>query len=276
MPVPADTASSFGTYALSGWRASCLRTAQAMPANWFGRRGALLLRKLVLKTGPQVIDAEVEGLRFRLYMRDNVSERKYLFLPQFFDAEERALLRATLKEGGVFVDIGANAGIYSLCGAKAVGASGRVLSIEPNPAVAERLRFNLSLNGFGGRAMIEQAGVSDSAGHFDLMLDESNLGGSSLSLARSEKAISVRCDLLQDILAAQSIAHIDALKIDIEGAEDRALMPFFRTAPASLHPRLVIIENSIKDWQQDLPAAFAAAGYRLHKKTRMNLIYIKA
>lgn len=273
--MSADTASSFGTYALDGWRAACLRTAQSMPASWAGRRGALLLRKLVLKSGPRIVDAEVEGLRFRLYMRDNVSERKYLFLPQFFDAEERALLREVLKEGGVFVDIGANAGIYSLCGAQAVGASGRVLSVEPNPVVAERLRFNLSLNGFDGRAVIEQAGVSDSAGRFDLILDESNLGGSSLALARSEKTLSVRCDLLANILAAQGIARIDALKIDIEGAEDRALVPFFRAAPAALHPRLVIIENSLKDWQLDLPNTFTAAGYRLHKKTRMNLIYFK-
>ncbi|HRI76993.1 MAG: FkbM family methyltransferase [Alphaproteobacteria bacterium] len=270
----ADTTSPFGTYALSGWRARALAAAQAMPANWLGRRGALLMRKLVLKGGPAIIDAEVEGVRFRLYMRDNVSERKYLFLPQFFDAQERKMLRETLA-GGVFVDIGANAGIYSLCGASAVGETGRVLSIEPNPAVAARLKFNISLNGFDARTHVEQAGVSDSAGHFDLVLDETNLGGSSLALQRSEKAISVRCDLLQNILSAQGITHIDALKIDIEGAEDRALIPFLRDAPPSLHPRLVVIENSQKDWQQDLPAAFAAAGYRLQATTRMNLIYIK-
>lgn len=271
----ADITSPFGTYALHGWRQKALRMAQAMPANWWGRRAALVMRKTVLKGGPDIIDAEVEGLRFRFYMRDNVSERKYLFLPQFFDAQERALLREVLQGGGVFVDIGANAGIYSLCGASAVGGGGRVVSIEPNPAVAARLRFNLSLNGFEGRTHIEQAGVSDSAGHFDLVLDESNLGGSSLALHRSEKSIQVRCDLLQNILAARGIVRIDALKIDIEGAEDRALIPFLRHAPASLHPRVVVIENSQKDWQQDLPAAFAAAGYTLQTTTRMNLIYMK-
>lgn len=271
--MPADTSSPFGRYALSGWRAACLRAAQAMPASWLGRRGALLMRKMVLKGGPDIIDAEVEGLRFRLYMRDNVSERKYLFLPQFFDAEERALLRKTLRAGSVFVDVGANAGIYSLCGAAAVGATGRTLSIEPNPAVGERLGFNLTLNGFQGRAAIEQCGVSDAAGQFDLVLDESNLGGSSLALQRSDKTISVRCDTLLDILARQGITHIDALKIDIEGAEDRALIPFFAAAPRALLPRLVVIENSPNDWQQDLPAAFIAAGYDLAKITRMNRIY---
>ncbi len=272
--MPADISSPFGRYALSGWRATCLRAAQAMPASWLGRRGALLLRKLVLKGGPDIIDAEVEGLRFRLYMRDNVSERKYLFLPQFFDAEERALLRKTLGGGGVFVDIGANAGIYSLCGAAAVGASGRALSIEPNPVVGARLAFNIALNDFQGRSAIEQCGVSDAAGQFDLVLDESNLGGSSLSLQRSDKTISVRCDTLLDILARNGITYIDALKIDIEGAEDRALIPFFESAPRTLLTKLIVIENSPKDWRQDLPAAFVAAGYDLAKTTRMNRIYI--
>lgn len=272
--MPADITSPFGTYALSGWRAFCLKRAQQMPVNWLGRRGALLMRKLVLKTGPDVIDAEADGLRYRLYMRDNVSERKYLFLPQFFDARERDLLRRQLPQGGVFVDIGANAGIYSLCGAAAVGETGRVISIEPNPAVAERLAYNLSLNGFTGRCHIEQCGVSDQAGQFDLVLDESNLGGSSLALQRSDKTISVRCDTLIDILARLDVSRIDALKIDIEGAEDRALIPFFNAAPRSLLPALVVIENSPHDWQQDLPAAFTAAGYVLAQTTRMNRIYI--
>lgn len=272
--MPADVTSPFGRYALASWRAAFLRAAHAMPAVWLGKRGALLLRKLTLKRGPDIIDAEVEGIRFRLYMRDNVSERKFLFLPQFFDAEERALLRATLKEGSTFVDVGANAGIYSLCGAAAVGASGRALSIEPNPVVGERLAFNLALNGFQDRSTIEQCGVSDAAGQFDLVLDESNLGGSSLSLQRSDKTISVRCDTLLDILARNGITQIDALKIDIEGVEDRALIPFFAAAPRSLLPKVIVIENSPKDWQQDLPAAFIAAGYELAKITRMNRIYI--
>lgn len=272
--MPADMTSPFGSYALVSWRALFLRAAHAMPANWTGRRMALLLRKLSLKHGPAVVDAAVEGLRFRFYVRDNVSERKYLFLPQFFDAEERTLLRQTLKEGSVFVDVGANAGIYSVCGAAAVGASGRMLSIEPNPVVAERLAFNLSLNGFDGRAVIERCGVSDAAGQFDLVLDETNLGGSSLTLQRSAKSISVPCDTLLNVLARQAITRIDAMKIDIEGAEDRALIPFFAAAPAALLPKVVVIENSPKDWQQDLPAAFTAAGYVLQKITRMNRIYI--
>lgn len=273
MAMSSDTASPFGTYALSGWRLIFLHIAQAMPANWFGRRGALVMRKLVLRGGPDIVDAEIEGLRFRLYMRDNVSERKYLFLPQFVDAEERAHLRRTLKEGNVFADIGANAGIYTLWGAQAVGASGRVISVEPNPVVGERLRFNIALNGFEGWVSVVEAGVSDAAGHFDLVLDDSNLGGSSIALQRSDKSIRVRCAPLDIILFEQGQLFAHAIKIDIEGAEDRVLIPFLTSMPEHFLPKLIIVENSVKDWQQDLPDALVKAGYWCVKKTRMNLIY---
>jgi hypothetical protein len=42
---------------------------------------------------------------------------------------------------------------------------------------------------------------------------------------------------LAHIIAAAGVNRIDTMKIDIEGFEDRALMPFIATAPRSLWPR---------------------------------------
>lgn len=269
-----DTQSSFGYYALPAGDGMKLSWAQALPRNWFGRRAALILRKWVLRKGYKTVDATVDSLKLRLYMQDNVSERKFLFLPQFFDAFERDLIRARLR-GGVFVDIGANAGIYTMTAAAAVGPEGLVLSIEPNPAVLERLKYNMQLNGFQSRILIEQAGVSDATGTFDLMLDESNLGGSSLVSERSDKKISVQCYPLLDILKKHNLPRVDALKIDIEGAEDKALIPFFKTAGKNLHPGFIILENSQKQWAQDLPAVLRENGYNILQATRMNTVWEK-
>lgn len=266
-PVP-----DFGTYALSGWRASLLGFAQNLPANWLGRRLALLSRKLVLKKGPDIVDATVENIRFRLHMRDNVSERKYLFLPQFFDAFERAELRRRLTVQSVFVDIGANAGIYTLTAA-ATGA--RVVSVEPNPVVLSRLQYNLAANDLAAKVTPVQKGVSDAKGTFDLVLDDTNLGGSSLVAMRSDRALKIECDLLQNILQDNGIEKIDAMKIDIEGAEDRALFPFFETAPENLFPSILIMENSAGQWQRDLPGLLQQKGYRVMQTTRMNVIWEK-
>lgn len=268
-----DFSSPFGAYALKKREAQLLRWAQGMPASWFGRRAALLLRKTVLSSGHATVDATVDGLKMRLYMKDNVSERKFLFMPQFFDSFERGLLKKELPQGGTFVDIGANAGIYTLTAAACVGATGHVLSIEPNPAVLDRLKFNMSLNGFEHCVQVEQSCVSDTEGTVELTLDDTNLGGSSIVAERSSKKISVSAYPLTAILAKHNISKIDALKIDIEGAEDQALIPFFTAAPKTLFPKLLILENSSRQWKQDLPAALKAAGYAMVKETRMNFVY---
>lgn len=270
-----DVTSSFGTYALSPHHAQLLRFAQSMPVSWIGRRAALILRKAVLAHDIKIIDAVVEQLSLRLYMTDNVSERKFLFMPQFFDHIERRMMTKYLQKGGVFVDIGANAGIYSLTAAGLTGPSGHVLSIEPNPQVLDRLTFNMSLNGFEHQMHIEQSAVSDSAGFVDLLLDDSNLGGASLVTERSAQKITVAAHTLLSIVMKHHLPRIDAMKADIEGAEDTALVPFFKEAPEHLHPRLLIVENSVSQWKLDLQGILAEKGYRPAMTTRMNLVFEK-
>lgn len=264
------SATDFGKYALTGWQARLLSFAQNLPANWLGKRLALICRKLVLKNGPAIIDAEVDNIQFRLYMRDNVSERKLLFLPQFFDRFERKLLNQVLTPASTFIDIGANAGIYTLTAA-AKGA--RVIAIEPNPVVLERLQFNLAANQLSHLVSTIQKGVSDQTGSFALTLDTSNLGGSSLVSDRCGPSLTIECVLLLTILQEQGVTQIDALKIDIEGAEDRALLPFFNTADLSLYPKIIIIENSESQWQQDLPGMLQHKGYQRIQRTRMNSVW---
>src|SRR5690606_32962988 len=110
--------------------------------------------------------------------------------------------------------------------------------VEPNPVVGERLRFNIALNGFEERVSVLEAGVSDAAGHFDLVLDASNLGGSSIALQRSDKSIRVRCAPLDILLFEQGQFRVQAIKVDIEGAEDRVLIPFLSATPDHWLPKL--------------------------------------
>ena len=63
------------------------------------------------------------------------------------------------------------------------------------------------------------------------------------------------------VLAEAGITAIDALKIDVEGAEDIVLAPFLRDAPQSLLPRLILIEDTRGFWGLDLFALLARRGY---------------
>ena len=263
----------FGVYAPAPFLMPLLKSAQSMPVNWAGRRLALILRKIFLILGRSPVDAEVGGVRMRFHTDDNVSERKFLFMPQFYDVEERRFIRDTLGPGRVFVDIGANAGIYTLAAAL-TGA--QVLSVEPNPKALERLRLNIALNGFEERVTVEAVGIAEKAGAFMMELDATNLGGGSLvpGWSASGAEIEVPCLALLDVLRRNAIAGVDILKIDIEGAEDRALVPFLRDAPPTLLPRIMIMEGS-DNWALDLKSACIKAGYTLSRKTRMNFIWTR-
>jgi hypothetical protein len=63
------------------------------------------------------------------------------------------------------------------------------------------------------------------------------------------------------------------LKIDIEGFEDRAMMPFLRDAPRSLLPAAILIEDShANNWASDLMAALTSAGYKITTRKRDDLL----
>ena len=64
---------------------------------------------------------------------------------------------------------------------------------------------------------------------------------------------------------------IDALKIDVEGAEDIVLAPFLRDAPQSLLPHLILIEDTRDVWGVDLFALLAARGYTETERSRQNV-----
>jgi hypothetical protein len=94
-------------------------------------------------------------------------------------------------------------------------------------------------------------------------------------MLRTSGAATVRvpATTLERLLADEGYERLDALKIDVEGAEDLILEPFFRTAPESLWPALIVIEDSTSRWQVDLPALLAGLGYRKVAATRLNLVF---
>jgi hypothetical protein len=81
---------------------------------------------------------------------------------------------------------------------------------------------------------------------------------------------------LRRILDEAAASRVDALKIDVEGFEDRVLTGFFREAPQALWPRAVVIEHLSKnEWQHDCIADMRARGYVETGKTRSNTLLVR-
>ncbi len=268
-PSPAP----FGAFAPNAAQAAIISLAHRSRL----KRGAFRpwLSRLVnlLRAGP--VDVSYQGGSFRFYHQASATERGALFNPDY-NLEELNFLRANLPTGGVFADVGANVGTYALALARDVGASGTVIAVEPHPVTHARLAFNNSASGYTQTRLVAAA-ASDSDGEVLIETDGDNLGAShivtSAATADTTKVPALR---LQRILDEAGVTVVDALKIDIEGFEDRALMPFFKEAPQTLWPRAVVIEHLSRDeWKQDCIADMLTRGYAEAGRTRSNTLLLR-
>ncbi|GJE76313.1 MULTISPECIES: FkbM family methyltransferase [Methylorubrum] len=266
----------YGTYAPTGIVARIARRTQTLDEHsWRGRRMAMLLRRIAISLlRGRPLDVERYGARMRLHPYNNNCEKKVLFTPQFFDSEERALLKARLSDDAVFLDVGANIGAYTLFVAGFTGPRARILAVEPQPDVFDRLIYNIGQNPFGTVKAIACA-VADRAGELTLFIDPRNRGESSVKIVGTHKSAAIRVPsvTLLSLCRSEGIERIDAIKLDVEGAEDLILEPFLREAPESLRPTLLIVENGTDQWQLDLPGLLEGYGYRRIAQTRLNLVF---
>lgn len=264
----------FGAYSPSGFQRAIIRLTRAVPETWLGKRIAFAARRLALAGLKSPLDVDVFGRKVRVHPEDNVCEKRVLFTPQFFDPVELQVLAAAVRDGFTFVDLGANVGIYSLFVAGLAGRKARILAVEPQPEIYRRLSFNVAANDLGTIKTL-QCAVADRDGTLDLFIDRGNRGQSSIAMVTGEK-VSVQCRSLESVLVESGFDRVDALKIDIEGAEDTVLVPFFATAPVRLWPSLILLETSSDRWKSDCVALCIQHGYKETHRTRLNVILERA
>ncbi len=160
-----------------------------------------------LKTGP------------RMYVDLRSAIGRALFMKGEFDPEVFEPIRAALKPGGAFLDVGANVGYYSLQALELVGPSGRVHGFEVDPRAVRCLRRTTSTFGLQNLFLHEIA-IGDRDGPARLSL-QSESGHSSVS--HNGEGVSVPMTTLDSWCAASGVRNIQAVKLDIEGGELWAL-----------------------------------------------------
>ncbi len=269
----------YGQFAPTGLIRALIASTRRCDASWAGKRVAFFLRGLAVRLlGGKPVDIEAMGARMRLSPYNNVCEKRILFTPQYFDPVERALLASRITPDFVFLDIGANIGGYSLFVAANAGPRARIISIEPQPEVFERLIYNIRLNDFYTVKALNCA-VADLNGDITLFVAAGNKGETSMRIVNADSAgqqISVPSKTLLSIIDEERFERIDAIKLDVEGAEDLVLEPFFREAPEHLRPKLVLMEFSHDRWAADLGRILGECGYSEVMRTRTNVAYERA
>jgi FkbM family methyltransferase len=262
----------FGAYGPTQGQSRIIDFARGFDPGPLIKLAASLAKRLLWPSLRGPLDVMTWGIQMRLDPRRNVTEKRLLLSPSRFELEERLILRDRLKPGDVFVDVGANIGAYSLWVGALIGESGRGIAVEPQPTVLARLRANVALNPTFN-IQIFPCGAGPSVGSFQLSIGSTNEGGASLATqGGGEQSVEVCVRPLLDIVREADVSRIDALKIDIEGFEDQALLPFFEKADRRLWPKLLILERSEKDWKSDLLGVLKQAGYRDLAASKRNYV----
>ena len=184
-----------------------------------------LRRQLWYGVSVPILTAWLNGLRVYAYPGNETS--RALFITGNYEPNEFFVLDQMLRPGMIFVDVGANMGLYTLFAARRVGEHGTVLAIEPSTRECGRLLKNVEINSLSNVRLLQNA-VSDSRSDADLLVAEDKWSGHNTlgafaydtPLAAKE---TVRTERLDDIVLRAGLSRVDVVKLDVEGAEYLAL-----------------------------------------------------
>ena len=171
-------------------------------------------------------------------------------------------MRRHLGEGGVFYDVGANLGFFSLLAARFAGHDpGWVYAFEAAPQNASAIRRNAQLNGVENITVIDKA-VSSKAGRGQLQVVDDQSWSKLAEYGRhpnTEEVIEVELVALDDLVLGGEIRPPTVVKIDVEGAELAVIEGMRETIEK--HQPAIICE--LHDTHRPFATAMRAHRYRL-------------
>src|SRR5258708_5927724 len=185
-------------------------------------------------------------------------------------------LSPRLGEGAVMLDVGAHIGYFSIKGSRKVGKSGRVIAFEPNPEILKLLRDNVAAN-HAANVVVEPIACTDREQTLTLYAAaEINTGASSLSVdsarispSEAPRPYSVRGRPIDDVVRELNLTRVDAIKVDVEGAEVLVLRGALNTLKR-FHPKIVIEVSdrqlaNMNTTRAELVELIKSAGYNRSK-----------
>ena len=219
-----------------------------------------------------IVDVQYRGGSFRLRPEVNLIEDAILVYPGYNSREIDFLIEGT-PQGGVFIDLGSNVGLYTLALAAHIGQEGVALAIDANPDMAAALRFNVEASEFENVRIVNVA-VGERASRADLLGGRDDLA---IVCVAENPAGNIEIRPLADIVSEAKLTRVDSLKADIEGFEDQALIPYLNTVDEALKPKRISIEHLGRaGWKNDLFPVFEQQGYRLVGTTQGNSLFIRS
>lgn len=195
----------------TAWRRKPVVTAYRTAASLVRRRFVHHKRAIVRYRGGRV--------RIFADLRTSIGLHLYRY---GYDDPDLSLVTRILSPGDVFVDGGANIGLFSLAAAERVGPTGKVIAFEPSQDTHRVLKENVQLNAFHWLE-VHQLALADKPGQGQFVAFSGSGSGHS-SFAPSPELQgghleTVEIVALDDVIDKEDRARLRLIKLDLEGAE---------------------------------------------------------
>jgi FkbM family methyltransferase len=169
-----------------------------------------------------------------------------------------------VRAGDIVLDCGANVGVYTREALK--NGAKLVVSIEPAPENIECLRRNFASEIAAGRVILYEKGVWDKDETLVMRIDPNNSAADSFIIRREGAVESKQLPLttVDKLVAELKLERVDFIKMDIEGAEQRALRGARETL-AKYRPRMALAAYHIPSDPEQFPVLVRQAwpNYRM-------------
>jgi FkbM family methyltransferase len=237
------------------------------PIGGVERQARTVFDKVMRAIGRIPYVAHAQGARFVVDTTDLIDRE--IAINAIWEAEQLEDFAAICRTYNVdcFLDIGANAGVYSvLLATKNLG--GEIIAFEPDPGNRARLLANIAANGLQQRIRVVEDAVGDKPGQVVLMEAGSHNRGESW-IAHPDKPPEEAPGVAQHVVRQIRFDDVFSfsgktilVKMDVEGSEFHALAGMERTLRDN---RCYLQVELYSDRFEDLKALFAKLGYRYLK-----------
>lgn len=205
------------------------RTYSLIQRSFFSRmRGSGILTEfigtlLLPRPREEVIARTHYGFLLRISPATHRGIERSIYYTGTYEKGTLSILKQILREGDLFVDVGANIGIMTIYGSSLVEDTGKVVAFEANPDTKRILDDNISINRIKNVETSPYAiGSEQKTGKIYL---NTNVERGAASLIQSEASSEFHPVEIIRLDKHESLMHrkIRAMKIDIEGYELEAL-----------------------------------------------------
>ena len=228
---------------------------------------------------PKNVTAKCLNITYQLNLTDLLQREIYF---NCYDGKQLAKLLRHIVPGGVYIDVGANVGFYSLHIAKKIQGNGKIYSFEADPILHKRLDANCSLNRFGRTIKTYNLAITNCEKIVPFYVHGEGASGQGSLIhhpALTGKVVEVRGMTLDRFLKEERLEKVSFIKIDIEGGEFELLNGAKRALTEQRFEKIYIEFNGTLQLQRgktfkDFLQLFADYGYHpqdLNRKLLMKL-----